>query len=512
MKRPRPSPALLIAALYLLLAVTGLGRQSLWQDEIHSVRTASKPLAEVALDAHGPIYFLILRLWLQLGSAEWWLRALSVIFGAGALALLYRLAGRLFDRRVALVAGLLGATSPFFLWYSQETRYVILAIAAALLSFAALERALARRGPRAWLAYAAVQPLMVLASVTAVFVPAAQGLYVLASPSRRGAWWRWLGAQTLLVAIFVPWFVASYGALDPAPATDGARPAVKVQVGVARERSPWDVPYSLFVFSSGYSMGPSLRELHVDRSVASLRPHLPAVASIALLFGALAISGSVVLARRHRDRFWLLATWLAIPFLGTLTLSLVSPQSAYSVRYVAVAFPAYLLVLAVSIAAVPAPAVRAGLLALVLAANAVSLVNYHTDPRYAREDLRAASRHLAAVTTPEDFVLLVGNRRSLSHYWRGPPAAVAWSETSNRDPRLVRERLRALADRHRRLWLVIVRPWEKDPGGNVLRALDAEWRLESASSFPGVTVRGYSSPAAVPPAPGAGTSDGASRR
>src|SRR6202007_2449744 len=58
----------------------------------------------------------------------------------------YLAARSLFGRRAAIVASLLTATSPLFVWYGQEARAYELGVLAVAVSFAALAR-ISRPGP-----------------------------------------------------------------------------------------------------------------------------------------------------------------------------------------------------------------------------------------------------------------------------------------------------------------------------------------------------------------------------
>ena len=87
---------------YLLLAFYGIDRQSLWVDEIMSVKFASST-APIWDHQRGPLYFALLRLWIHAGTSEFVLRSLSVLLGAMAVCLFYALSLTLFNRRVAVI-------------------------------------------------------------------------------------------------------------------------------------------------------------------------------------------------------------------------------------------------------------------------------------------------------------------------------------------------------------------------------------------------------------------------
>src|SRR6185295_19679554 len=65
----------------------------------------------------------LLHAWIPLvGKTEASVRFPSVVFGVLAVALLYILVRRILGPRVATIAALLAALSPFWIYYAQETR------------------------------------------------------------------------------------------------------------------------------------------------------------------------------------------------------------------------------------------------------------------------------------------------------------------------------------------------------------------------------------------------------
>src|SRR5919106_6132238 len=141
-----------ILAVYCTLAFYGLDRQSLWEDEFLSLQRLASPIP-IWKDGHGFLYFALLRLWVNVGTSEAVLRSFSVLLGAGAVCLTYAIGTMLLNRRVAVFATALFATSPYFIWYSQEARYITLMIVSTLLTIYAFHRLILYRGFACWLAY-----------------------------------------------------------------------------------------------------------------------------------------------------------------------------------------------------------------------------------------------------------------------------------------------------------------------------------------------------------------------
>lgn len=189
----------------LALRLHELTRQDIWWDEARNIDVALRPFFEVAtspeLDIHPPVYFWLLHLWSRVAGITmsmepvqiaYLARFLSVACGVAGVALLFALTKKLAGRQVALLAGLIGAFSPFWLAESQEARMYTLGFA--LLTAAAYwyVRALPEHKPKfqdrrdrlpRWTKLSAFAVLSALALVThynAVFILV--------------AWYLWWGA------------------------------------------------------------------------------------------------------------------------------------------------------------------------------------------------------------------------------------------------------------------------------------------------------------------------------
>jgi mannosyltransferase len=109
-----------------------------WLDETSSVFRASHPVTwmirQSFTDPNPPLYFIILKGWMSVfGISEFSTRALSVIFSALTIFILYYLARRFFNRETAFYVSLIFTVSQIHLYFSHETRgYTLLALMGAL--------------------------------------------------------------------------------------------------------------------------------------------------------------------------------------------------------------------------------------------------------------------------------------------------------------------------------------------------------------------------------------------
>ena len=184
--------------------------------------------------------------------------------------------------------------------------------------------------------------------------------------------------------------------------------------------------------------------------------------------------------------------WIGVPIIGALGISALT-NMIYSVRYVAMVLPAYALILAAGIVSFRQPVVQMTLLSAVLVVHSVALANYYSNPRYAREDTRAAAQFLESMTGPRDAILVVGTVSSLRYYYKGN-LAITNPDVLDGDTRPLADRLQELSANRDRLWLVQIRPWQTDRTGKVKATLDDTYDLVEYQHFPGVDVYAYQVP------------------
>jgi len=197
-----------IVLIAAVLRVIFLGARSFWADEIVSVKLATDNWGGFKFwifsrEANMALYYLVLRAWVKVGDVEAWVRLLSALAGIAIVPLLYALAKRLYDDRVAWIAALLVATSACMVEFSQEARSYSLAILLCALSYYYFARAL--REQRLWslVAYVLVSVSALYAHFFAALVIGAQAVSVLWLPPKTVKWGR----------LIASWMVIAIGAL-----------------------------------------------------------------------------------------------------------------------------------------------------------------------------------------------------------------------------------------------------------------------------------------------------------
>ncbi|WDU62124.1 glycosyltransferase family 39 protein [Pseudomonas poae] len=114
-------------ALAMALRFYHLTSSAIWGDEGSSLLLSEYAAADLwfhaAHDVHPPLYFFMLRGWIELfGDGIWSIRGMSAIPGVVAVGLGIWLTRQLSTRRAAMLAGVLLALLPTAVRYSQEVR------------------------------------------------------------------------------------------------------------------------------------------------------------------------------------------------------------------------------------------------------------------------------------------------------------------------------------------------------------------------------------------------------
>lgn len=476
----RPILLLLILAAWAW-RLHGLDAQSLWRDEVDSLRFATRPLAEsLAMfrrpGENGPLYFLLLRPWLMAaGQSEFALRFPSALMGVLAIPLLYVWGRRWFGATVGLVAALLLAANPYHLWYSQEAKMYALLVVVIMLSLAAFVWALERGRWWRWAIWLVATTACFYIHVLGVFVIPLEVVWFLLVPAWRR---RWLGFGLALVALVLPYVPLVWWQwkllVDPSFSTGHTfMPLGRVlqtlwqaQIqGILLAPSPWLLAAPIFLLLAGIVL-PSLGER------AAIYPSPPTSANLRL---ALA--------------------WWFLPVLCVFFLSLAVP--IFLDRYLIWVMPALVLLLAVGAVAVSRQN-RWVAVVLLLVLIAFQLWNgWRQDTHAIKSDFRSAAAFVAANRQPDDLTLFLIPyiRHTYQYYDRGVfPWADAPYTNRESDAAVLDQRMSELTRGYPGVWLVESEPEFYDRQGLVRGWLESHGQRQEEAEFARVGVRYYRVP------------------
>jgi 4-amino-4-deoxy-L-arabinose transferase-like glycosyltransferase len=473
---------LLFIALAFARGVYGLGFNSLWWDESLSLQRANYDLPDIlsnkiiltdavrqviTLDNHPPLYFLLLHLVVKLaGQSEFALRFPSLAFSVLTVSLLYTVGKHLFDERTGLLAALLGAISPLYLWYSHEARMYTMLTFGGLLSFYSLLRILTSSVKRETsnveyripnlqlpIIYVLSSAAMVTTHYLGFLVLLAE-LVIFLSFLRRNTWQRVAIPVLVVLLIAVP--ILYYGlSILPEGEMAGFRfiPLLELLRDVANS------------FSLGISVQAEkvLPVYWVFRGVfligalaAGWRAFRPL--NMALQLGSGQAKDSPWSPKALSALFYLL-----VPVFSIYLLSYVRP--AYmNIRHLIMVSPAFYLILALGLATISKRWrwIFASCLVLIVAGSAYSTQQYFYNEKYAKDDHRAWGEYLKAHAQPGDVIVVdPPHIAQIYHYyadaglpWIGLPRLVSPEEVTI-------SALEELMAQYDRIWLALSHtpPW-----------------------------------------------------
>src|SRR5260370_18461710 len=320
----------LACAVLAALPLFRLAHQSFWYDELFTVWVARQRAVQIvqqaSVDGYTPplYYFLVGALW-RLGLRSESLRTLSVLGGAVSLFFLGRLAAGLGGRAAGQAAWVLAGSSPFVLPLSQELRPYTMFLACPL---AAADVFVTWWRNPTWPRAIAWGILLILSTAFSYLVVALLRVGVaaaIASPSRRQALFVAGGAAILAMALSMP------GLAKATELTNLRRAAGTVQI-----ETRWMYPLARLTLGQGVRMPP----------LASPRDSRLTTAS-ELIAGSL-LGLALVRWWRSRDKALALALAALVFTLAAVWAADAVTGIGVTTRYLALAFPPFVLVVALT--------------------------------------------------------------------------------------------------------------------------------------------------------------------
>ena len=450
-----PYLAMAVVVIGFALRLYNLASESLWYDELLQLDIAQQPLNTLlpALPIHSavPLDYIITHFWIILGQQEFWVRLPAVLLGTLTLPLAYQLGRRLLGSGEGLLLMLLLTFSPFHIQYSQEVRpYALLLLGIIIAGIAWW--GVWRSGR--WWYLGALQLGVLLFSLAHLFSIVILGPWLLfivlvflwgvlapsgatmgdenggTPPKPPDLRRNFQGGQhrehplkafggllitgfiTLLILLALGW-----GTTFVRVSTRFSETIVEPEKSTA---SPADKP--------NQGSGPRLDWNFVQDKILS--PLGAGGQTTALwLFNALAGLGLLYLLLQRRYKLLLLLVlWLFLPIIFIVAF-LVHRGEFFAPRYILSVLPAYLMLVASGIVALPRwlkTPLLSGLLLLLLGSVVILSMSRGLNDYYdtlSKEDWRLVTKFIAQNAQPEDTVIAVNAERTLNWYYPSATAA-----------------------------------------------------------------------------------------
>jgi uncharacterized membrane protein len=204
---------LLIIGLVLISAgirFYKIAAKDVWLDEANTVRIAEEPVGpmidRLKLDSSPPLYYLMLHCWMKLfGQSETAIRGLSALLGVLLVAAVFLVARRLFNPGTGLLAAAFTALSPIQVMYSQETRMYTLLPILSLLAFYFFLKFLEDPRPVVLALSVLFTFLSLFTHNFGFFLLPVQFFMLLISKSRPRAFLKWFISLVIIFILYLPW-------------------------------------------------------------------------------------------------------------------------------------------------------------------------------------------------------------------------------------------------------------------------------------------------------------------
>lgn len=406
-----------LALLAFVLRAYRLDYQELRGDEaatwVYSIRSFAEMLQIYTIDAHPPLYYPLMHLWFPLvGTTEYALRFVPLVFGVLLVVTVAVLGRRLADVRVGLAAGFLAAVNPYEIYFAQDARSYTLATWLGVMSTAVLWRALQTDRWRHWIAYAILTLVLAYTHYYFFLIVVFQAVFVgWVAWGQRRIPWRYIVVGAGAGLAYVPWLMYAWAFLTGYPGNI-ERPGL-----LAALVRP------LLAFAGGQFLT------------------YPLTWVSGLVFWPLLALGVVAL-RRHGRRVgsveeslpaWLLMLlYLGVPLLLVFLVSRF--KSIFSERYLVLASPAFLVLVAGGVVwalgrrKLWLTSFVAACAVLFVATGVLALGNYYFDPGFAKSPpWREVADYIRRKSRPSDGLV----------YTAALPEVIYYNERAARLPTLL---------------------------------------------------------------------------
>ncbi len=402
--RRRAVIAILILAV--LLYSYQLGGESLSIIESYSLGSAKGPLNHF----NRPLYFWLLRGWMQLGINDAWLRGLSVLFGLICIGLTYKLGKELTNQTIGLIAALLLTLSPLAVHLSQEVRFYMMSACLGVAGSWLLVRVLQRGNIVNVSGWLLLRFLGVLTAQVNILLLVPDMILLLVVGRSQ--------LQRLLKTRYAIWVLG----LLAIPGIIVAKDIIPPLIDFLREGGASEAPglVSIVRVLSSFTAWPSLSPIASLATGYDLFFKIYALAIVGLLVCAL------VLAWRSypKGKLWWVAIWGLVPLIMTFVVAQGLPR-LWDSRYVFVVAPYISILLAAALwwlirgTTIQRRWLGYTMISLMAIATFSSLVRLYTHPY--REDWRGLVETIARQEQNGDAIIVYPDFTvpSVEHYYDG---------------------------------------------------------------------------------------------
>lgn len=463
-----------------------LGHQSLWTDEVLTFLSSKGTLSNVLFQTDIntnilPLYYVVVNAVLKVGNQDALLRVPSVVFASFSILLLYFVAANWLGKTTGLICALLIAISPFHIWYSQEARPYSLLLFLGVLSIWFLQKLIHTPfGLKFKVGFIFTAAATFYCHTIAIAFIGAMGAYVLIAVTRR-KWKSWIPVFGSIVLLVLPGiYKLIITPLNPAP---------------EKPFSLFAVPYTIWSFTGGFSLGPSLTEMHLPDRISYVISQLHVIIPVLSIFSTLFGFGVFKLWKQEKT-VCLISTFFFIFPLAFAVIGSIVTDNPFNVRYAILSFLPFVVFLAMGINSLQNPWLFRGALGIVVLVSLISSYNYFFNDRYHKENYRAAIHFLETHAVSSDLIICSApyTIRNLKYYFNGQGnlQLIGYpNDTRYIKKPQIKSDLETIIGNRKRFWLFLCRTFHSDPEGYIRKYFDAHFRSDFEMKSNGIELIRY---------------------
>ncbi len=481
-----------------------LGHRSFWHDEVLTMLSSTGSFGDVVINPQvntniPPFYYAIVNLLLNFGDSESLVRFPSALFGSVSILLFFCVCRNWLGSKHGLVGAALLAISPFHLWYSQEARPYALLILLGLGSVFLFQLLKEKRNNwRVRAGFILVTAATFYCHTVALGFMAFLGAFTLLIERNKDLKY-WLVNYAIIAVLMIPAILKLL--------------TVPPNASTFESFHPLSIAYAVWAFSVGFTLGPTVSELHMPNRFDIVVSQLPSILMVMIIFCSVFLYGLWLLNKIDKSRFWAISFWFLFP-LGLVVFGAIFTYHPFNVRYAILSFPPFLICLAQGILGLNRKSWRVVAITAIMGLSLLSVMNYFLDEKYQREDTRSAVNYLDATALDGDLVIVstaymvndlnfYTNRNELLFEGYPVPEEPGLSVKNGEanqgvgnpfvTPNKLESDLRKIIGDRARFWLFLSRAFHSDPDGRIRAYCDDNYICEKIEQWNGTELLLYSS-------------------
>lgn len=432
--------------------------KSFWGDELLSMESSQHIvdiktfLSKNRINAHPPLYFLLLRIWSFFGKGEFHLRTLSAIMGILVIPSTYLLGRQFFKPGASLLGAYFVAISPFLLRFDQEVRMYPLFVFLSTISIFFCLKALKEDKNKYWFGYIIFTILNTYTHYHAFLVVAAMWIFFFLRFRTYGYLWKKaLLSQIIIAFLFCFWLPSFLFHLD--------------LWGMGKEPTKFPSVFGLWIKPLYLFFAYSLGQTVMPWNLVIIIPGT-SIFSLLFFWGLKTMNPS-----RETLIFFLIMLCLPV----ALTFFISDPMP----RYLAFLCPVYLLTIGKSISELPRAAWQIITVLLITFLSGYSLHNYYLGREFhimANIDpWREAGNYLKENVKQNDIIFNIGGGAPVSYY-SGLDTPMIGSEVTAK-----LKQIKGVEAEN--IWILVASPSYKKYGEEALSWMDKHYKKISEKRY-----------------------------